>query len=116
MSQIIKAASVLLAKASVPAELFIVRRAESLRFFGGFSAFPGGKVHSADRDLVSAPAESPHDRYITAARELFEPDLSRARAVVLDDDRVWIDRDLGVGADRSDLSFVRHPVSPPASF
>jgi len=72
VSQIIKAASVLLAKASVPAELFIVRRAESLRFFGGFSAFPGGKVHSADRDLVSAPAESPHDRYITAARELFE--------------------------------------------
>ena len=72
MSHIIKAASVLLARGSGPAELFIVRRAEGLRFFGGFMAFPGGKVHAADHELLSAPAESLQDRYVTAARELFE--------------------------------------------
>lgn len=72
MSQIIKAASVLLARGSGPAELYIIRRAEGLRFFGGFMAFPGGKFHAADRDLLTAPAESLQDRYVTAARELFE--------------------------------------------
>jgi glyoxylase-like metal-dependent hydrolase (beta-lactamase superfamily II)/8-oxo-dGTP pyrophosphatase MutT (NUDIX family) len=48
VSQITKAASVLLARGSGPAELFVVRRAEKLRFFGGFVAFPGGKVAPAD--------------------------------------------------------------------
>jgi ribonuclease/clavin/mitogillin len=77
VSHIAKAASVLLARGS--SELFIVRRAEKLRFFGGFFAFAGGKVAPSDRDIPVTALEpdakgngvSP-DRYVAAARELFE--------------------------------------------
>ncbi|HEV3119933.1 MAG TPA: MBL fold metallo-hydrolase [Gemmataceae bacterium] len=72
MSHIVKAASVLLARNATAPELYVVRRAEALRFFGGFMAFPGGKVHAGDQELVTAAAEPASDRYITAARELFE--------------------------------------------
>ncbi|HLN27972.1 MAG TPA: MBL fold metallo-hydrolase [Gemmataceae bacterium] len=79
MSQIAKAASVLLARGSGPAELFVVRRSANLRFLGGFLAFPGGKVSAGDREVpVDAPAERPNpldvdsERYAAAARELFE--------------------------------------------
>jgi glyoxylase-like metal-dependent hydrolase (beta-lactamase superfamily II)/8-oxo-dGTP pyrophosphatase MutT (NUDIX family) len=49
--------------------LFMVRRVPKLRFFGGFWAFPGGKVDNSDGD----PASSPADRQLhAAARELFE--------------------------------------------
>ena len=51
MSEIAKAASVLLARGS--SDLFIVRRAEKLRFFGGFFAFPGG--NSAVEPLTGEP-------------------------------------------------------------
>jgi ribonuclease/clavin/mitogillin len=76
VSQIAKAASVLLARGS--SDLFIVRRAEKLRFFGGFFAFPGGKVAPSDSDLpvVAGPGTDrtgvSADRYVAAARELFE--------------------------------------------
>ena len=72
MSHIVKAASVLLARNATAAELYIVRRADALRFFGGFMAFPGGKVHAADQELLASATEPPLDRYVTAARELFE--------------------------------------------
>jgi glyoxylase-like metal-dependent hydrolase (beta-lactamase superfamily II)/8-oxo-dGTP pyrophosphatase MutT (NUDIX family) len=71
VSPITKAASVLLARGSGPAELFVVRRAESLRFLGGFLAFPGGKVSADDGDIPVPGAESPL-HYVAAARELFE--------------------------------------------
>ena len=76
MSHIAKAASVLLARGS--SDLFIVRRAETLRFFGGFLAFPGGKVAPSDGkiSLTAQPeaSETPFsaDRYVAAAREVFE--------------------------------------------
>jgi endoribonuclease LACTB2 len=77
VSHIAKAASVLLARGS--SDLFIVRRAEKLRFFGGFLAFPGGKVGPSDGEIPVAAtepgdggAEVSPDRYVTAARELFE--------------------------------------------
>jgi endoribonuclease LACTB2 len=57
----ISAASVLLARGPGSAEVFTVRRAESLRFMGNFWAFPGGKVHADD------PGP-----YAAGARELFE--------------------------------------------
>ncbi len=73
------AASVLLARGPGSAELFVVRRAESLRFFGGFLAFPGGKVAATDGDVdvcsdpsVTQPDDPPRERLVTAARELFE--------------------------------------------
>jgi glyoxylase-like metal-dependent hydrolase (beta-lactamase superfamily II)/8-oxo-dGTP pyrophosphatase MutT (NUDIX family) len=77
VSQIAKAASVLLARNS--SELFIVRRAEKLRFFGGFLAFPGGKVAPGDGEVPVAAAEPEiggagisSEQYVAAARELFE--------------------------------------------
>jgi ribonuclease/clavin/mitogillin len=63
---ITEAASVLLARGPGSPELYVVRRADALRFFGGYHAFPGGKVAAADRDQrVDA-------RRVAAARELFE--------------------------------------------
>jgi glyoxylase-like metal-dependent hydrolase (beta-lactamase superfamily II)/8-oxo-dGTP pyrophosphatase MutT (NUDIX family) len=76
VNPIAEAASLLLARGPGSPEVFVVRRAEALRFFGGFWAFPGGKVAAADAELL--PAGEPGGdralqvRRITAARELFE--------------------------------------------
>jgi glyoxylase-like metal-dependent hydrolase (beta-lactamase superfamily II)/8-oxo-dGTP pyrophosphatase MutT (NUDIX family) len=67
VSSIAEAASVLLARGRGSSEVFVVRRAESLRFFGGYLAFPGGKIHPADAELLPA-----HPRKAAVARELFE--------------------------------------------
>jgi glyoxylase-like metal-dependent hydrolase (beta-lactamase superfamily II)/8-oxo-dGTP pyrophosphatase MutT (NUDIX family) len=79
VSGITEAASVLLARGAGSAEVFAVRRAAALRFFGGFYALPGGKVHAEDvataatHLLPAAERPDPHDlRRVTAARELFE--------------------------------------------
>ena len=79
MSHITKAASVLLVRGRREPEIFTVQRAEKLKFFGGFRAFPGGKTSSADAaiqifaaDGLHDPAGTPHERAATAARELFE--------------------------------------------
>src|SRR5262249_61270575 len=44
------AASVLLVRpgAAAPAEVYMIRRQKSMRFLGGFYAFPGGQVDLAD--------------------------------------------------------------------
>ncbi len=66
MSDIAAAASVLLTRGRGSPQIFVVQRADALRFFGGFVAFPGGRVDPAD-------AAIPGDPYRTAAaRELFE--------------------------------------------
>jgi ribonuclease/clavin/mitogillin len=71
VSDIVAAASVLLARAAGSHELFVVRRAETLRFFGGFHAFPGGKVGRSDAEL--APDTQPlNAQKVGAVRELFE--------------------------------------------
>ncbi len=71
MSPITEAASVLLARGPGSPELFVVRRSEQLRFFGGYVAFPGGKVSAGDGDVPCLPAR-PDVRRAAAARELFE--------------------------------------------
>jgi glyoxylase-like metal-dependent hydrolase (beta-lactamase superfamily II)/8-oxo-dGTP pyrophosphatase MutT (NUDIX family) len=79
VSVITQAASVLLTRGPGSSEVFVVRRAQSLRFFGGFLAFPGGKVAPTDVELetipsarsVPSPAVAP-ERFVAAARELFE--------------------------------------------
>jgi glyoxylase-like metal-dependent hydrolase (beta-lactamase superfamily II)/8-oxo-dGTP pyrophosphatase MutT (NUDIX family) len=54
-------------------EVFWVRRGSQLRFAGGFYAFPGGKVDSADTGLPVAGATGVAAALIaSAARELFE--------------------------------------------
>ena len=65
-----EAASVILLRGSEPAEIYVVRRAPSLRFFGGFYAFPGGSVINSDRSL--AKRFSVAARQVGAVRELFE--------------------------------------------
>jgi glyoxylase-like metal-dependent hydrolase (beta-lactamase superfamily II)/8-oxo-dGTP pyrophosphatase MutT (NUDIX family) len=66
-----QAASVLLARAPGAAEVFLVSRAPNLRFMGGFTAFPGGKVQAEDASLVrDVPGLC--IRHVAAVRELFE--------------------------------------------
>jgi glyoxylase-like metal-dependent hydrolase (beta-lactamase superfamily II)/8-oxo-dGTP pyrophosphatase MutT (NUDIX family) len=78
VNAITPAASVLLARGPNSREVLVVRRAAALRFFGGFHAFPGGKVDPADAEAVvsgdhgAAPAGAGKVRWVTAARELFE--------------------------------------------
>lgn len=74
MSSLIPAASVLLARISAPHEIYLVRRADSLRSFGGFFAFPGGKVEQEDAQLSieGTITDVPRGSLVGAARELFE--------------------------------------------
>jgi glyoxylase-like metal-dependent hydrolase (beta-lactamase superfamily II)/8-oxo-dGTP pyrophosphatase MutT (NUDIX family) len=79
VTAIAEAASVLLASGPGSPSVFIVRRAPSLRFFGGFLAFPGGRVGETDTQLpnVANPAATEPEnvlavRRVAAARELFE--------------------------------------------
>ena len=99
MSAITPAASVLLSRGPGSRELFAILRGQQLRFFGGFWAFPGGKL-SADE---AASADAPHARRLAACRELFEetgvliarhadgsfplssPDLDQCRRALLDE-------------------------------
>jgi endoribonuclease LACTB2 len=86
------AASVLLVRpgTSCPVEVYMIRRQKSMRFLGGFYAFPGGKVEVADGSeaafarcfgVSSATASAafpatdglpPLAFWVTAARELVE--------------------------------------------
>jgi glyoxylase-like metal-dependent hydrolase (beta-lactamase superfamily II)/8-oxo-dGTP pyrophosphatase MutT (NUDIX family) len=105
VSDITAAASVLLARGPLSSEVFVVRRSETLRAFGGFHAFPGGKVARADAELAAQLGDaSPYAaQRIAAVRELFEetgvlvarrsdnspppptPELSRLRSELLAD-------------------------------
>jgi 8-oxo-dGTP pyrophosphatase MutT (NUDIX family) len=72
-------------------QCYLIRRAPTMRFLGGYQAFPGGKVDRADRtpealarihgltaDLAAARLGDPDDDvpaiayWVTAVRELFE--------------------------------------------
>jgi glyoxylase-like metal-dependent hydrolase (beta-lactamase superfamily II)/8-oxo-dGTP pyrophosphatase MutT (NUDIX family) len=79
VSAIAEAASVLLADGPGSRCIFVVRRSPSLRFFGGFYAFPGGRVAPADAQGILAgimPAGAADQnlnlRRVAAVRELFE--------------------------------------------
>ena len=64
MDRITPAASVLLTREPGSREIFLVKRGQNLRFFGGFWAFPGGKVAPEDGRT--------YRKQSAAARELFE--------------------------------------------
>jgi glyoxylase-like metal-dependent hydrolase (beta-lactamase superfamily II)/8-oxo-dGTP pyrophosphatase MutT (NUDIX family) len=68
-SDVMEAASVLLARGRGSQEVLLVRRADNLRFMGGFHAFPGGKVGPPDRELAQPGLSA---QAIAAIRELFE--------------------------------------------
>jgi 8-oxo-dGTP pyrophosphatase MutT (NUDIX family) len=72
VSQIAQASSVLLTRGPDPLEVFVVRRAATLRFFGGFLVFPGGSAAPDDVAVeVASASPEPPVRIVTAARELF---------------------------------------------
>ena len=52
-------------------EVLVVARAQSLRFFGGFNAFPGGKIGAHDVPPPGSGIEATEAQW-AAARELFE--------------------------------------------
>jgi len=64
VERITPAASVLLAREARSREVFLVKRGRDLRFFGGFWAFPGGKVAAED--------DPAWRKQSAATRELFE--------------------------------------------
>jgi glyoxylase-like metal-dependent hydrolase (beta-lactamase superfamily II)/8-oxo-dGTP pyrophosphatase MutT (NUDIX family) len=75
VSPVADAASVLLSRGAGSAEVFVVRRSERLKFFGGFYVFPGGRADAADADVPTDGTESNSQvtiRRAAAARELFE--------------------------------------------
>ena len=53
-------------------EFYLVRRAATLGFMGGFQVFPGGKVDPADHDLEIVGLKEHQAIYCCAARELLE--------------------------------------------
>src|SRR5579872_6039855 len=65
------AASVLLARGPGSRDILAILRGAHLRFFGGFWAFPGGKLCSDDEN-GGAPDPTLHARRVAACRELFE--------------------------------------------
>ncbi len=68
------AAAVLLVRtvASGGVELFWIKREQTLRFAGGFFAFPGGRVDRADGTVPVQHAQGEARLIVAAARELFE--------------------------------------------
>jgi 8-oxo-dGTP pyrophosphatase MutT (NUDIX family) len=138
VTDITEAASVLLARGPGSAEVFAVHRSPALRFFGGFHAFPGGKVHADDpataARFLADPGEaaSPLDvRRATVARELFEecgvllarrPDgsfpaagLAPLRRELVEDRVAFAEvlRRLGLRLRREDFAFAGTLVTPP---
>jgi glyoxylase-like metal-dependent hydrolase (beta-lactamase superfamily II)/8-oxo-dGTP pyrophosphatase MutT (NUDIX family) len=123
-----EAASVLLTRGRDSPRVFAVRRAESLRFFGGFIAFPGGRVCAADAALDA----NLDRRRVAAARELFEetgvliarrpdgsfpagPELEHFRRELLAERLPFADalRSLGAHVHAEDFIRVGDLVTPP---
>jgi endoribonuclease LACTB2 len=72
VSAITPAASVLLSARPGSHDVFAVKRGVQLKFFGGFWAFPGGRLDAADLALAGAAEPTPEALRIAACRELFE--------------------------------------------
>lgn len=122
-------------------EVFWVLRSESLRFMGGWNAFPGGGLSAGDQSLPQTGEFRGADSYrasgppaahaACALRELFEEtgilplagasppaaEIDRAREELLAgqlDFGAWLRRH-GVALDASDLCYAGRWVTPPLS-
>jgi glyoxylase-like metal-dependent hydrolase (beta-lactamase superfamily II)/8-oxo-dGTP pyrophosphatase MutT (NUDIX family) len=131
VSTITEAASVLLAAGPAAHEVYLVARAPTLRFMGGFVAFPGGKVHISDAALAQ-PDRGLSNIHVSAIRELFEEtgvllahraegdypaasdDLAALRKQLLDDQITFGELlvRLGLHLDTADLAPAGHLVTP----
>ena len=128
MSVITPAASVLLSRGPGSREIFAILRGANLKFFGGFWAFPGGKL----TNLEAESTDHLHARRLAACRELFEetgvliarrvdgtfpkitPELSQCRQKLLDDqlpfDQFLNEHSLTVRAD--DFQLIGEITTP----
>jgi endoribonuclease LACTB2 len=128
VSVITPAASVLLARGPGSREVYAILRGEHLKFFGGFWAFPGGKV-GADEIAAAGRLEA---RRTAACRELFEetgvlvarhrsgsfpassPDLDECRRSLLADQlsftRILSERGLAIRAE--DFALIGEITTP----
>ena len=122
-------------------EVFWVKRSDTLRFMGGWHAFPGGKLSHGDQAVPCRGRIDGHAAYqqsgpsvahvACALRELFEEvgvlvargrfpgraDLARARDRLLADNldfAAWLE-DYGLELDASRLTFAGRWVTPPLS-
>lgn len=67
------AVAILLTPNPDSADVYLVRRNEKLRFFGGYDAFVGGTIDEEDHVAPAGAPQEGHDPFVvTAARELFE--------------------------------------------
>jgi endoribonuclease LACTB2 len=133
VSDITPAASVLLSRGPGSREAFAILRGRHLKFFGGFWAFPGGKLCPQDGCAEGTPPLQA--RRLAACRELFEetgvliarypddsfpsssPELDRCRHALLDEKLTfgkWLaDRELRIH-DR-DFQLLGEITTPPFS-
>ena len=128
-----QAATVLLARGPGSPEVYVVRRAETLRFLGGFQAFPGGRALPSDADLAGS-ADAVAVQRIGAVRELFEEagillarrpdgafptdaDLAGPRRELLADSNAFpgLLQRLGLTIRADDLTYVGTLITPPFS-
>ena len=140
-----RAATILLAHGPGSPEVYVVRRAETLRFLGGFHAFPGGRVHPSDAALTGPPPCPPPAagegggggvavQRVAAVRELFEEAgvllarradgsisddaaLAGPRRELLADSAAFpaLLRRLGLTIRPTDLDYVGTLITPPFS-
>lgn len=132
MSDPIPAASIILTRGIDTKEIFLVRRSDTLRFFGGFTAFPGGKVSREDH-AIAVDEKGITPSLVAGVRELFEetgillarPSLSIPNSEILNtyrrgllDNRCpfpQILQDLQLTLDPSLLESVGSLITPPFS-
>lgn len=128
MSVITPAASVLLTRGPGSREVYAILRSQQLKFFGGFWAFPGGKVNPSELDSA-AGLEA---RRLAACRELFEetgvliarhhdgafpqgnPDLDECRRAVLSDQLLFAEllTERGLTIHAQDFTLIGEITTP----
>jgi glyoxylase-like metal-dependent hydrolase (beta-lactamase superfamily II)/8-oxo-dGTP pyrophosphatase MutT (NUDIX family) len=122
---------VLLSRGPGSHELFAVRRSEHLKFFGGFWAFPGGRLDADDMTLAGTSEPTLDALRIAACRELFEEagvliarpflpsgaELDVLRRKLLDGHLMFAEllRQCGLSVHADDFQHIGQLTTPPFS-
>lgn len=109
-----KAVSILLTRDPDSTEVFLVERSPSLRFFGGYYAFPGGKLDDEGTAIEVRNAEAmDHESrrcLLAAAREIFEETgvlLSRGHSAI-SEERLRVYREQLLGCETNFAAMLKH--------